>query len=396
MQTVIVRRGHVKPLWAGHPWVHAEGVLRIHGEPDVGAEDVVLVVDGEGRPIGRGFFAPNSALRVRLLERGPSDASVASILFDRIDEAAAFRRRLFPHPSRTNAYRLVHAEADGLPGLIVDRFDDQLVAQFSTGAMHRRREALAARLLAATGARTLTARAGGFEVEEGIAPDDVSFRAGDEGRSPLWVREEGLWLEVDPLRGQKTGHFADQRENRVRVAELAVGRRILDLFAGTGAFSLQALRRGALQALAVDTSKRACETARRNAIRNGVSEGLEIRTEDMRAALAALREAQETYDLVVLDPPNFFPRRGGEGRARRAYRDLNVQALIRTRPGGILATFSCSARMGREELRATVASAALECRRPIRILRTLEAGPDHPVLGAATEGRYLSGLLVQA
>jgi 23S rRNA (cytosine1962-C5)-methyltransferase len=277
----------------------------------------------------------------------------------------------------------------------VDRYGDLLVAQFATRPMHARRENLAARLLQATGASGLVARAGGFEREEGIAPDAIDFRVGAPPAEPLWVREEGLWFLADPLRGQKTGHYADQRENRVRVGELATGADVLDLYAGTGGFSLQALHHGARGTVAVDASGHALETARINAERNGLDSGLSAVEGDVRAVLQGMKDRGEVYGVVVLDPPNLFPRRGGDGRARKAYRDLNVQAVVRTAPRGFLASFSCSARMAPPDLRELLVSAGRECRRPLRFLRFLEAGPDHPVLGAAREGRYLCGWLAQ-
>lgn len=395
MQTVIVRRGSAKPLWAGHPWVHARAVSRIDGEPGEHDPDLVRVEDEDGRPIGHGLLSPGSALRVRLVETGSTDIDLTALLEARIHAAVALRRRLFPHPSRTNAYRLVHAEGDRLPGLVVDRYDDLLVAQFATGPIHRRRSDLARVLLEASGARGLVARAGGFEEEEGIATDDVAFAVGSVDTPTRWIREAGLWMRVEPLRGQKTGHYLDQRENRVHVGAVARGLDVLDLFAGTGGFALQALQHGARRVHAVDASGRALATARENAARNGLGAALDTTTGDVRAALRDLKQESETFDVVVLDPPNLFPRRGHEGLARKAYRDLGVQAVVRTRPGGFLASFSCSARLGSEALADVLRSAARECRRSLVFLRRLEAGPDHPVLAAAPEGRYLSGWLAR-
>lgn len=403
MRVLHVGKGHAKALWSGHPWVHAAAVRRIddpspepppHAHAPLVPLDVVEVRDADGRRIGRGFLSEGSAIRVRLFEQHAPDADADDLLDARVHHACDLRRRLFPTPEDTNAYRLVHSEGDGLPGLVVDRYGDVLVAQFATGAMHRRRERLAATLLEASGATSLVARAGGYEREEGIAVDDVAFVAGAALPEALWVREAGLDVEVEPRGGQKTGHYVDQRENRVLVGQVASGLTVLDLYAGTGLFSVQALCAGATSALAVDASAVGIERARRHAAKNGVAQGFEGQATDVREALAELKGARRRFGLVVVDPPNFFPRRGGEGRAQRAYRDLNVQALTRVAEGGLLATFSCSARLDADGLRAVVASAALECRRPVRILRELTAGPDHPFLAAAPEGRYLTGLLV--
>jgi 23S rRNA (cytosine1962-C5)-methyltransferase len=207
------------------------------------------------------------------------------------------------------------------------------------------------------------------------------------------VAEEGMAFEVEPRLGQKTGHYADQRENRRHVAELAAGAGVLDLYAGSGGFSVQALRHGARTALAVESSARAAAAARRTGTLNATGGRLEVQEADAREVLEGLKAAGRLFDVVVLDPPNFFPRHGGPGRALRAHRDLNVQALTRVGPGGILATFTCSAALPPAGFRELVLSAARECRRTLRVLRELAAGPDHPVLAAAPEGRYLTGLL---
>lgn len=389
MREIVIEGGAAKPLWAGHPWVHAAHAR----ERGMGEGDVARVIDAAGRTIGWGLVSDRSALRVRLLDHGEPPDDVEAEIDARIARACALRRRLFARPERTDAYRLVHAEGDGLPGLVVDRFAGVLVALFATGPMHARRERLAACLLRETGAASLVTRRAGFEAEEGIDEGDVDFTAGEEAPERVRAVEEGMVVEVEPARGQKTGHYADQRENRVRVAEVAAGAQVLDLFAGTGGFSVQALRHGAASCLAVETSARAAEAARRCAAGNGVEERLEVREEDVRHVLRAMKEAARAFDVVVCDPPNFYPRRGGDGHAIKAYRDLNVQALTRVRPGGFLATFACSARMRPEEWLDLVRSAARECRRHLRVLRELSAGPDHPVPAAAPESRYLSGLL---
>jgi 23S rRNA (cytosine1962-C5)-methyltransferase len=215
---------------------------------------------------------------------------------------------------------------------------------------------------------------------------------GEPVAETLEVLEEGMRLAVEPHAGQKTGHYADQRENRVRVAEVAAGAAVLDLYAGTGGFSVQALRHGAASSHAVESSARAVRALRENAARNGVGERLEAIEGDVRHALADLRAARRTFDVVVADPPNFFPRRGGVGTALKAYRELNVRALTRVRPGGLLATFSCSASLDTPALVDLVRSAARDCRRGVSVVREMTAGPDHPV--AMPEGRYLSGLLL--
>jgi 23S rRNA (cytosine1962-C5)-methyltransferase len=396
MRHVTLKPGRAKPLWLGHPWVFADSVGAVaEGEADDAAPaDWVRVVDADGKTVGHGFHSPDSAIAVRLLARGPEGGDPEALLVERVQRAAALRARLFPDAGRTSAYRLVHADGDGLPGLVVDRLGDVLVAQFATAAMHARRDALAAALLAATGARSLVGRAGGFERVERIAPDEAPFLVGEPAPERVAIVEEGLHLEAAPLAGQKTGHYADQRENRVRVAEVCAGLRVLDLYAGTGGFSLQALRAGAASARAVDTSARSVAAARAAAVRNGVAERFEAEAADAKDVLGALRAARARYDVVIADPPNFFPRRGPPRGALKAYRELNVRALSRVAPGGFLATFTCSAKLPAPAFLELLRSASRECRRGFAVLRELEAGPDHPVAAGLPESRYLSGLLL--
>ena len=394
MRTVRVRSGRAKPLWSGHPWVYADSVEHIDA-PSGDETDWVQVVDAKGRAIGQGLLSDSSAIRVRLLEFGASTRDAAAVLAQRIEAAVALRKRLFPKPRTTNAYRLLHAEGDRVPGLVVDRWKDVLVAQFATAPMHRRREQLARVLLKSSGAKSLIARPAGFEREEGLAPEPV-FSWGRPVPETIDIVEAGCKFQLDPHRGQKTGHYADQRENRVLVAQIAKGCHVLDLYAGTGGFSLQALRAGARTSLAVDASERSIAALQRNAATNAVSgEALDATAADVSDTLQALRGARRRFDLVIADPPNFFPRRGSDRAAKKAYRELNVRALSRVQSdGGFLATFSCSHRLDGPELLAMLQSAGRECRRTFRVLRHLTAGPDHPVAAGAPEGRYLAGLLV--
>ena len=391
MRRVTLLPGHSKPLWHGHPWVFADSIAMT----EVGEGDLVLVTDADGSPIGRGWLSPSSQIRVRVVVRGEAGPGPDEVVPARIEAAAALRRRLFPDPAATDAYRVVHGEGDGIPGLVVDRYGETLVAQFATKPVHARRARIAGLLLAATGARSLVARAAGKEEEEGIAQDDVPFAAGDPSPDTVLVHEEGLLLRVDLRRGQKTGHYADQRENRRVVAHLCGGARVLDLYAGTGGFALRALLAGAKSALAVDASEPAVATARENAAANGVSVRLETVVADAEERLQALAREKATFDVVVADPPRFAATRKGVPKALAAYRRLNARAMARVAPGGFLATFSCSGLVDAAGFEEAIRGAARECRREASIVRTLSAGPDHPADLAAPEGRYLTGLLLR-
>ncbi|MDJ0522242.1 MAG: class I SAM-dependent rRNA methyltransferase [Planctomycetota bacterium] len=393
-RTVTLKPGRAKAVWRGHPWVFADSVAEVSGSD--GDSDWVRVVDADERVVGHGFLSPHSAIRVRLLVRGEDEVDPNTLLEQRIARAVALRRRLFPAGGETNAYRLVHSEGDDLPGLVVDRLgDDVLVAQFAIAATHARRDELARTLLASTGCATLVARPGGYERAEGIPPDDEPFVVGDPPAEQVVVREAGIELEAAPLLGQKTGHYADQRENRLLVGRVAAGLDVLDLYAGTGGFALQCAVHGAAHVRAVETSERSVGAARRNAERNGVADRVEVEQGDVGAALAALRDERRRFDLVIADPPNFFPRSGSTRHGMKAHRELNVRAMSRVEVGGFLATFSCSAQLEPVGFVEMLRSAARECRRSIRVLRELGAGPDHPVAGSLPTSRYLTGFLLQ-
>jgi 23S rRNA (cytosine1962-C5)-methyltransferase len=398
MRTLKLKPGRAKPAWLGHPWIFADSVASLDPEApsDAGApaNDWVQVLDADGKVVGCGFLSPDSAIQVRLMHRGADPADADALLAVRLEAAAALRERLFPDPAQTNAYRLVHADGDGIPGLVVDRLGEVLVAQFAIAATHARREHIAKFLLERTGAATLVSRLAGFEEVEGIDADD-SYLLGKAPPESVAIIEEGMLLEAAPLHGQKTGHYVDQRENRRLVGEIAGGLSVLDLYAGTGGFSLQCLRHGAKRAVAVDTSARSMDAAHRNADRNGVAAGFEGHADDASKFLAALRVEKTQFDLVVADPPNFFPRKGNDRGALKAHRELNVRALSRVRPGGFLATFTCSARLDPVQFLEMLRSASRECRRGFRVLRELGAGPDHPVAAGLPAGRYLAGFLLQ-
>lgn len=392
MRTVTLKPGRSKPLWHGHPWVHADAIA----DPGAGGDDDdwVAVADVQGKVIGRGWFSPASALRVRLVHLGPDGPAEDAVVAARVGAAVALRRRLFPAGGPTDAYRLVHSEGDGLPGLVVDRYGDVLVAVFGTRPLHRRREALAATLLAATGARALVARAGGKEAEEAIPADAVGFAAGAPVTGPVGVVEDGLTLEVDVRGGQKTGHYADQRENRRLVAEVTAGQRVLDLFAGSCGFGLHALRAGAASVEAVDASGPALAAGERAAARNGLA-GLVPVVGDVGERLDAHARGRTSFPVVVCDPPRFAPTRAALDRALLAYRAVHGKALARTAPGGFAALFSCSGAVDDATFADVVRAALRDVGRRATVLRVLGAGPDHPVALAAPEGRYLKGLLLR-
>ena len=392
---VTLKRGHVKPVWAGHPWIYAQAVARLEGSPAAG--DVVEVVDPEGHFQGRGFWSPGSAIPVRLLTRRPDEALDEALLASRVVGAAARRERLLGLPSGdTDGFRLVHAEGDGLPGLVADRYGATVCAQILTHGVKRREGALFDALAALPGVeRVVEVAAGEPQRREGIeAATRVVRGAGSGGDGAggveLRFRERGFRFRVPLALAQKTGYYFDQRDNRARLEQLARGRRVLDACTYLGGFALAAARGGARSVTAVDRADPVLAAAREIAEANGLGDAIEWRHGDVRRDLGRWADAGERYELVVLDPPKLAPTARHLERARSAYEGLNAAALRLLEAGGVLATCSCSAAMGPEDLLRMVAVAARRVGRRADVLVIGGQAADHPTPAAFPEGRYLT------
>lgn len=387
---VTIQRGRVKPLAYRHPWVFAASIERVDGDPQDG--DVVEVRDPGGRFLATGFWSGRSQLRVRCFAWEPGAEPDAAWLRGRIAAAAAFRREKLglPEAGRTTAFRVVHSEADGLPGLVVDRFGDFLAIQISTAGLERRREALLDALEAELAPRGIV-ETDDEEIrrKEGLAPVARAQR-GAAPEAPIEILESGLAFEVDLRAGQKTGFFCDQRENRAAAAGLARGRRALDAFSYTGAFAIACAKAGAAEVVAVESSAAAIEAARRNATRNAVS--LELRQEDVYRFLGEARRAGRSWDLVILDPPKYAVSRHALAPALQKYKELVALGVRATAPGGTLVACSCSGLVDEPTFDAVLREAAVETRRDLRIFRRGGQAPDHPVAITCPEGRYLQAV----
>ncbi len=384
MAIVRIHRGHVQPLWAGHPWVFAQAIADIEGAPAAG--DVVDVLDARGNFLGRGYYSPGSAIPVRILSRDPKAALDAAWLAAKIENAANFRRRVLslPRPG-TTGFRLVHAEGDGLPGLVVDVFHDVAAVQLLTIGMKRREADVFAAVARVTGAASILEvgspthqKIEGFEVAGGVVrgPDVTTLRS----------EENGIRWEIDRGSSQKTGYFFDQRDNRRAIAELCKGKRLLDAYCYTGAFSLAALREGAASAVAVDRSAAGIAAGAHAAHRLGVSDRLAMVQGD---AGRYLRDSKEEFDVVVLDPPKLAKTVRDLTRARKAYRQINTLAMRVVKRGGLLVTCSCSGAMRRSDFLRTLGTAAGDAHREVQLLWLYGQGADHPVPPAFAEGSYL-------
>ena len=295
-----------------------------------------------------------------------------------------------------DACRLLHAESDGLPGVIADRYGDTLVVQLSSAGADAWRDAIVDALVAATGASTVVERSDADVRQlEGLAPRTGVLRGAVDG--PVAIREDGIAYRVDVERGQKTGFYLDQRDSRRRVRELARGRRVLNAFCYTGGFTLAALAGGAREVDSIDSSPEALALARANLAANPSlpQQAARWREADVFADLRALRNEGRSYDLAILDPPKFAPTAAHAQRAARAYKDINLLALKLLAPGGLLATFSCSGGVSVELFQKIVAGAAVDAKADATIVGRFAASADHPVALAFPEGDYLKGLLVR-
>ena len=396
--TIHLRPGHVQPVWTGHPWVFAQAIARIDGSPQSG--DEVTVLDPRGNFLGRGFFSPQSAIPVRLLTRDRDVVLDGSFLEARIAAAAAWRRRLLGLPGvETNGFRLVHAEGDGLPGLVVDAYDDVLAMQLLTAGMKRRQNEIIDALVKVTGARSIIEVASsrhqkieGFEVTEGVVFGPSVSRLAFLERSFAW--------EVHPPGhpgggGQKTGYYFDQRETRAMVESSAAGLRVLDVYSYTGGFALAAARGGAREVIGVDSSALALESAAAAAARANLAERVRWVRGDARKVMTQFHADGEKFALVVIDPPKLALGARDVEEARGHYRKLNALAVKLVAPGGLLVTCSCSQAIGGSEFLRAVATGARESGREVMVLRLLGQPPDHPVPAAFPEGRYLKVVLAR-
>jgi 23S rRNA (cytosine1962-C5)-methyltransferase len=387
---VRLKPGHVQPVWAGHPWIYAQAIERIEGRPLRG--DEVTVLDPRGNLLGRGFCSPGSAIPVRILLRDAETQIDAAFFRARLEKALAHRRELGLPSEETTGYRLVHAEGDELPGLIVDRFEDVFVVQLLTMGM-KAREAMILDALLALGAKTIvdrtpaqTAKTEGFVASSGVVRGAPV--------TELAMRENGFSYRIPLEIGQKTGFYFDQRGLRRRVEGLARGKRVLDTYSYVGAFAMAAARGGAEHVVSVDESAIAIEIAKACAAANGVADRIEHRKEDARRALQDAA-ATDGFDLCILDPPRLAPSRGAREGALVAYSKLAELGCRATKVGGTLVFCSCSGAVDLGALTRALAIGALHAGKQAFVVERHFQGGDHPVSAAFSEGLYLKAVVAR-
>jgi 23S rRNA (cytosine1962-C5)-methyltransferase len=382
-----LKRGKERVAANRHPWIFAGAVGGDSGPSDAAIADLV---DVNGVPLASGFYSSRSEIRLRALTFG--DEELTAELIGRRVEAAIERRRALLD-AKTTAARLINAEGDDLSGLVVDLYNDVVVAEVTNAGLERVMPVvldaldrlLKPRLIYLS--NDLPAR----RLEElSTEPRTIG-----EGSPATAIVENGLRFEVDPATGQKTGFFLDQRENRAIARSLASGRRVLNLFSYTGAFGVYAAAGGAAFVENVDGSDVAIDQARRNHDLNGSANVAKFTVADAFAHVRHLAGANERFGLIVCDPPAFAKRRVEVERAARGYKDINLYAMRLLEPNGSMLTFSCSGHMSLDLFQKVIFAAAVDAGRRISFVRRLTAGPDHPVSIYCPEGEYLKGFLLQ-
>ncbi|MFZ5523150.1 MAG: class I SAM-dependent rRNA methyltransferase [Pseudomonadota bacterium] len=392
MKKIVLKTGKEKSLLRRHPWIFSGAIQRVDGAPDSG--DTVQVSAADGRFLVHAAYNPQSKISARVWSWDEKEQIDAAFFRKKIAVAIAARSESgFARGS--NSMRLIHAESDGLPGLIVDRYGDVLVMQIGSAGAERWRDVIAGILQELCKPACIYERSDsdsrkleGLELRNGVLrgslPDNVE------------VIEHGLHFKVDVAAGQKTGFYLDQRDNRALTETLAADRDVLNCFCYTGGFSLYALRGGAKSVLSIDASADALRIAEENVTRNSLdSSRAEWQCADVFVALRTLRDQGRKFDLIILDPPKFAPTAAFAEKAARGYKDINLLGFKLLRPGGLLCTYSCSGGISADLFQKIIAGAALDAGVDAQIVHHLHASADHPVLLSFPEGAYLKGLVLR-
>jgi 23S rRNA (cytosine1962-C5)-methyltransferase len=383
---VILKKGRDGPVRGLNPWIFSQAIQRV--EPaDLEPGTTVEIHDHRGEALGVGHYHPAATIAVRMFGFG-RQTDLCAMVAARLAQAIDLRRRVVP--SDTTCMRLVNGDGDGLSGLVVDQYGDVLVMQLLTAGMERMRDRIAQMLLDDLKPRSIIERsAGSVRRQEGL--EDRSGIVAGETAGEVTVTENGFKIAVNPARGQKTGYFLDQRENRRRFGSLARDARVLDACCYAGGFVIAALAAGAARVTGVDTSAPALAWARHNLELNGLpSDRVEFVCQDASRYLA---DCIERFDLIVLDPPPLARSRQDAQRAARLYVEMNALAMRALAPKGILMTFSCSQHFRGEDFFAALRTAQVKAGCNLRMLARLGAAPDHPVMLGHVEGEYLTGAL---
>lgn len=394
MPSLKLKKGRERSVIRRHPWIFASAVAAVEGNP--GAGETIQIYSHEEEWLACGSYSPVSQIRIRIWTWDATEIVNEDFFQIRLEKAIHSRLNLIK-PEICNAYREVHAESDGMPGLIIDRYGAYRVVQFLACGAEYWRDVILQTLIQRGDCLGIYERSD-VDVRqlEGLQPRQGHLW-GSVPEEKLMIWEHGFRYYVDIIHGHKTGFYLDQRQNRQVFSEmLPPGATVLDCFSYTGAFTIAALSKGAREVLAIDSSEQALELLHKNLELNGLSDNrLTYLQEDVFSALRSLRDQARLFDVVVLDPPKFASTPAHIQRASRGYKDINLLAMKLLRPGGLLFTFSCSGGIGVELFQKIVADAALDAGRVVKVIRWLGQPEDHPMALNFPEGRYLKGLVCE-
>jgi len=387
---VILNAGREKSLLRRHPWIFSGGIR--HADENIASGSTVDLLSSDQQFLARASYSPKSQIRARVWT---FEDEVVDKEFFRRRIRAALASRSTPHfVSNTNSYRLIYAESDNIPGLIVDRYGDVLVMQCLTAGAEYWKETFADLLIEETGLSIIYERSDADVRELEGLESKIGLLRGSILHDPLTIIENNLQFKVNLADGHKTGFYLDQRHNRLRVRELAKDKDVLDCFSYTGGFTVNALAGGAKSVLSVDSSADALSLCKENIALNNLSAENHIALEgDVFQLLRKFRDEARSFDMIILDPPKFAPTAAHAEKATRAYKDINLLAFKLLRAGGLLITFSCSGGVDSGLFQKIVAGAALDANVDAQIIEHLAQGSDHPIALNFPEGAYLKGLV---
>lgn len=387
--TLYLKADRDGPVRRRHPWVMSGSVSHVTNDPQPG--DTVLVVSASGDEMGVASYSPFSTIRARMWSFDPNTVVDESFVGDLVTRSVERRES---YPGLETTARLVFGDADGLPGLVVDRYGEVVVMQITAVGVEKWRETIADFLFALPGVSCVYERSDGEDRKREGLDERVGVARGSLP-AEVFARENGFIFAVDVESGHKTGFYIDQRNARLLIPQLAVGARVLNVFGYTGSFSVIANRSGAESVTTIDSSAPSLELTRLNARLNDTEPG-ELIVGDAGEQLRRMRDRRAEFDLIILDPPKFAPTQKNLDRASRAYKDVNLLGAKLLAPGGRLLTFSCSGAVSIDLFQKIVAGAALDAKRSLSIVQRLGQPVDHPVLLSYPESEYLKGLLLQA
>lgn len=391
MQKVILKPGREKSVLRRHPWIFS-GAIKSTEEISQPGETIV-VYSSKGDLLGRGFYSPHSQIRVRFWSIDPDEQINSEFFHKQIQQAFKMREELFS-AKKTNAYRIINAESDGLPGLIVDKYGDFIVCQFLSAGAEFWKNEITDQLRSIVPCKGIYNRSDiNVRNKEGLQPTS-GVLWGEEPPELVEIQEAELRFLADIKNGHKTGLYLDQRENRMAVAEFVKGKSVLNCFAYTGGFALWALHGGAEKIINIESSAPVLDLAQKNLELSGFdSSKVENIEGDVFQVLRKFRNETRTFDVIILDPPKFAESASHVQKASRGYKDINWLAFKLLNPGGILFTFSCSGHISVDLFQKIVADAALDAGKTVQIIRSLSQAADHPIALNFPEARYLKGLI---